>query len=133
MALKDLDRLRLYLRDRDTTKLFFRDDELIELLKEGSVEGAAALGWLLKAASAADAPTTVTVGQVSETRGQATETFNICMAMHRYWDRKAIIVSGQGVARWLEIQPKDGLIGDLIDTIEAVNTLQDAGDISRLI
>lgn len=131
MALSDRGRLRLYLRDKDGT--FFSDDEIQQLLdEESSVEAAAALGWLLKGATAADTPTTITIGQMSETKGQATESWKVAMAMHHYWSRKA----GEpvvGTGRWLEVQPDSGIVADLLDTVKLIEDYWADNDISRLI
>jgi len=137
VALPEKLRLRLYLRDsiKSGRPVFFTDEEIEELLSEtASIEEAVSLGWLLKAASAADNPTTVTIGQVSETKAQATETFNICTKMHHYWDRKAQEVSGssKGVGRWLEVQPDTGFIADQLDTIKLLEDYWEQNDISRL-
>ena len=137
MALTEPLRLRLYLRDslRSGRTPFFTDEEIEQLTSETvSIEEAASLGWLLKAASAADNPTTVTIGQVSETKAQATETFNICLKMHHYWQRKADELAGndKGVARWFEIQPDSGFIADQLDTIQLLEEYWRDNDISRL-
>ena len=137
MALTEPLRLRFYLRDplRVGRTPFFTDEELEQLLDEtASIEEAASFGWLLKAASAADAPTTVTIGQVSETKAQATETFNIAMKMHHFWENKAQVVAGsdKGVSRWFEVQPDRGIIADQLDTIKALEDYWRDNDISRL-
>lgn len=137
MALTEPLRLRLYLRDplRNGRTPFFTDEEIEQLTSEtASIEEAASFGWLLKAASAADAPTTVTIGQVSETKAQATETFNICMKMHLYWENKAQEASGstKGVGRWFEVQPDSGFIADQMDTVKLLEEYWEQNDISRL-
>lgn len=128
------DTLRLYLRDRGKGKPFFQDDEIELLLEQGSIEAAAALGWLLKAGHASDAPTTVTIGSRSETRGQATESFNIAMAMHRYWQAKVDVAAdpNAGVGRWMELRPDGGFVGELMNTIDALEEYF-GSDISRLL
>jgi hypothetical protein len=137
VALSNMDQLRLYLRDslRPPKTPFFLDNEIEVLIEQtSSVEEAASLGWLLKAGSTSDAPTTITIGQMSETRGQATESFNIAMAMHNYWKGKAalLIDPDAGTARWMQISPGAGtFIGDLQQTIEDVEAWF-ASDFSRL-
>jgi hypothetical protein len=135
MTMSTTDRLRLYLRDssRGGRTTFFSEEELAQILEEtSSIEEAAAFGWLLKAGSAVDSPRTLTVGQVSETRGQATESFNAAMKMHAYWDKKAGIASGSYVGRWYQIQPDGGLIGDLIDTAAYIEEQRSDYDLSKL-
>ena len=137
MALTDALRLRLYLRDttRGGRDPFFTDEELEQLVAEtASVEEAASFGWLLKAASAADAPTTVTIGQVSETKAQATETFNIAIKMHHFWLDKADKLAGttRAVGKWMEMQPDTGIIADLKDTVRLLEDYWRDNDISRL-
>ena len=134
--MREVDQLRLYLRDRPRSGTpVFIDDEL-EFLTDStaSIQEAASLGWLLKAGTAADSPRTVTIGQMSETRGQATESYNICMAMYNYWLKKAkeLLDPAAGVARWMEIVPAEGsLIGDLFATVDWLDDYFDS-DISRL-
>jgi hypothetical protein len=130
--------LRLYLRDRPRNNLkipFFLDDELEFLVDStASIEEATSLGWLLKAGSTADSPTTVTIGQMSETRGQATESYNVCMAMYNYWLKKAQALAdpAAGVARWMQIVPDEGtFVGDLLAKIDLIDDYFDS-DISRL-
>ncbi len=134
MAYSDLDRLRLYLRDRKVpggASPYFHDDELVQIVSEtASVEEAAAMGWLLKAAGASDSPTTITIGQMSETRGQASESFNICMKMHSYWLKKS--APDSGTAKWLRMLPAEGtMVGDLMDSIDAIEAFFDS-DFSQL-
>lgn len=131
MALDDIGRLRLYLRDA-REPYTFKLDELEQLVSEtASVEEAASLGWLLKASGAADSPRTRTIGQVSETMGQATESYKQAMAMHHFWARRAG-TPAIGTARWMEIQPDLGTIADLIDTVDQIHQNWVDNDISRL-
>ena len=133
MTMSTVDRLRLYLRDssRGGAKTFFSEEELVQILSEtASVEAAAAFGWLLKAASVGDTPRTVTVGQVSETRGQATESYKVAMAMYAFWDRKAESGAGTYVARWFEVQPAGGMIADLLDTAAYIEEQRSTSDFS---
>ena len=133
MALEDLARLRLYLRDQGRNgEVTFTDSDLAQLISEtASIEEAAAFGWLLKASQAADSPRTMTIGQVSETIGQATESFKQAMAMHDHWSRKAG-VPAIATAKWLELQPDLGTIADLIDTSDLIHQAWVDNDISRL-
>lgn len=140
MAMQDEELLRFYLRDsnRSGGECFFSDEEILYLLEANTyVEGAAALGWLLKAGSSADSPTTITIGQMSETRGQVTESYNVSMKMHAYWDKKSDqLASDNGgastTARWFEIRPDSGAVADLIDTAELVYRAWEENDLSRL-
>lgn len=131
MALENVARLRLYLRDGKPKKVFTESDLLQIISETSSIEEAASLGWLLKASQAADSPRTQTIGQVSETFGQATESFKQAMSMHMFWARRAgspLVKPG----KWLELQPDLGSIADLIDTSDAIHKVWKKEDISRL-
>ena len=128
-------RLRFYLRDalKAGVKPFFTESEIAQLVSEtASVEEGAALGWILKAASAQDAPTTVTIGQTSETRAQATESWKMATNMNTYWLSKSGTGLHRAAATWMEIAPKEGFIGDLMDTVAALELYWSDNDISRL-
>lgn len=124
----ELERLRFYLRDT-SAKQVFSDLELQELLDSTALfEEAVGLGWLLKGASAADRVTSRTIGKVSETRSGATESAQTCFALAQYWLGK----TGIGVARWMELRPEGGLLGDLYGILESIATDSDY-DLSRLL
>lgn len=114
MALSNAERLRFYLRDRE--REIFRDDEIDLLLSDTtSLESAAALGWLIKAASASDSPVSGKFGDVQETYGTVTESYSVAIAQHNYWRKQ----SGDGVARWFELVPGDD--STLIAHLHSIN------------
>lgn len=125
--------LRLYLAD-NKAKCFFQDHEILFLLSETeSIEAAAALGWLLKAAGTSTEVSTLTIGQVSQTRGQLTESFKVAMAMHAYWSRQAELASGSAFTsgRWMELLPDGpGIIPYLSNQAIAI---YESDDFSRLL
>ncbi len=133
--MRDLDRLRLYLRDPAKAGAplpQFSDEELTFIIDDTSaVEEAAALGWVLKAASAPDSPTSITVGQVSEVRAQSSEKFKVAMDMSAYWSGVHTKNSGasSSTGRLFSVN-HGGMIGDL----ELFNAATDSywGDLSRL-
>lgn len=129
-----LEAMRLYLRDQgDPTR--FSDEDLNELYEgTGSVEGATALGWLLVAAELTDAPVSASIGNTSESYGQATERYKVAMAMHQYWKSKISTEYGGGL--WLEMVPayNNGTGGIVAEIIEHQEWIQDQWeDISRLL
>lgn len=131
MALDDIGRLRLYLRDQKEPFVFTVAD-LEQLISEtASIEEATAMGWLLKAGQASDTPRTMTIGQVSETLGQATESYKQAMSMYQLWSRKAGVPL-IGTAQWFEMQPDEGQVADIMDTVAIINQYWRDNDISRL-
>lgn len=138
MAMRNEDLLRFYLRDsRKPGKTpFFTEEELLHMLEanDDSVEAAAALGWLMKAGSTFDAPTTLTIGQMSETRAQVTESYKVALRMYDYWRTKAAEITGVvTTARWFTIEPADGVAADLIATARHVYEQWRENDLSRLL
>lgn len=105
----DEELVRLYLRDPAGTDETFSDAEITELLAiTGTVEGATALGWLLKAGDAANESVSQSVGNTSESWGQPTETYKICMRMYEYWTQKDITENGGSdwaAGAWMELVP----------------------------
>ena len=89
----------------------------------------------MKAAGTYDAPTTLTIGQMSETRPQATESYKVALRMHEYWKGKAAEAEGGSFtsARWFTIEPSEGTAADLIATARQVYELWQENDLSRLL
>ena len=125
-----LEAMRLYLRDQSTPSRF-SDEDLNELYEgTGSLEGAAALGWLLIAAELVDAPVSASIGNTSESYGQATERYKVAMAMHQYW-RSTIADEASG-GLWMEMVPDTGgIVSDIIEHQEWIESQW--ADISRLL
>lgn len=114
----DITRMRLYLRDA-TDPYRYTDEELQFLLDTSNTfEGSVAMGWLLTAADALEDPVSQSIGNTSESWGQATERYKIAMAMHNYWTRKDEEINGDDSMRvglWWEIVPAEtgGIVGRL--------------------
>jgi hypothetical protein len=114
VALDSNEQLRFYLRDREQE--VFRNDEIDFLLTStDSIEAAASLGWLLKAASAPDSPTSGQIGQVQESFAASTESYAVALSQHKYWKNQ----SGESVARWFELVPGDD--STLVAYLHSVN------------
>ena len=104
MAMNDIELIRLYLRDQSQDDPRFSDEDIQELYEgQGSVEGAAALGWLLIAAEAGGESISSSIGNSSESYGQPTERYKVAMAMHQYW--KSQIPSAYQSGLWWEMVP----------------------------
>lgn len=124
MAMNDLEQIRLYLRDQDQSNYRFSDEDIQHLYDtQGSVEGAAALGWLLVAAEMGEAEVSASIGNTSESYGQPTEKYKVAMAMHQYWKSKD--PNSFAAARWMEIVPDfaegtGGIIAELLEHREFI-------------
>ena len=105
------EQVRFYLRDQvfENAENRFSDEDITELLKlnNDSLYGAAALGWLLKAADAEDSPISASIGNTSESYGGPTEKYKVCMAMHSYWKGRYEDEQGNSGAAglWMELVP----------------------------
>lgn len=127
MAMNDLEKIRLWLRDQDEDNFRFSDEDLEELYDgEGSAEGAAALGWLLVAAEMGESSVSESIGNTSESFGQPTERYKVAMAMHHFWKAKnPLAVRSSGL--WWEIVPDwaegtGGIVAELLEHREFILT-----------
>lgn len=122
--------VRLYLREK--TEDTFTDEDLDAFYDTaGTIEGALFLGWMMKAADAADATISKRIGNTSESYGQPTETFRICMSQANYWKGKDDQNNGSdwSAGRWMEIVP-DGstIVSELLEQREVLESfLETAG------
>jgi len=127
MAMNDLEKIRLWLRDQSEHNPRFSDEDLQELYDgQGSAEGAAALGWLLIAADTGEASVSESVGNTSESFGQPTEKYKVAMAMHHFWKAKDPLVT-KSVGLWWEIVPDwaegtGGIVAELLEHREFILT-----------
>ena len=120
MAMNDIEKVRLWLRDQNEHNPRFSDEDIQELYDgQGSAEGAAALGWLLKAADTGDASVSESIGNTSESFGQPTEKYKVAMAMHYHWKAKDPLET-KGVGLWWEVVPDwaDGTGGIIAELLE---------------
>lgn len=123
MAMNELEQIRLYLRDQGQ-KPRFSDEDLQHLYEtQGTVAGAAALGWLLVAAEMGESQVSASIGNTSESYGQPTEKYKVAMAMHQYWKSKD--PQSFATARWMEIVPDwaegtGGIVSELLQHKEFI-------------
>lgn len=109
--MNDTERVRLYLRDQvfEDVDPRFSDEDIAEMLvlNGNSAAGATALGWLLKAASSADNPTSMSIGNTSESYGGPTEQYKVCMVMHKYWkgQYQDEVGTPYSAGLWMELVP----------------------------
>ena len=135
MAMNDLERLRLYLRDQGTSPRFSDEDLADMLTTMTTVEGAAALGWLLIAAEAGEASVSAAIGNTSESYGQPTERYKVAMAMHHYWKDQDPADNFNGL--WMEIVPDPmngagGIVAELMEHQQWLSEYYETWDLSRL-
>jgi len=126
MAMNDLEKMRLWLRDQDEDNFRFSDEDLQQLLT-GAVtpEGGTAMGWLLVASDTGDLSVSESIGNTSESFGQPTERYKVAMAMHHFWASKDPAAKSAGL--WLEIVPDfaegtGGIIAELLEHREFILT-----------
>jgi hypothetical protein len=128
MAMNDLEKIRLWLRDQDEADYRFSDTDLQELLEgEGSPEGAVALGWLLTAAEMGEEAVSESIGNTSESYAQPTEKYKVAMAMHHYWKSQDPNANAHKGGLWWEIRPDwaegtGGIVAELLEHREFILT-----------
>lgn len=122
--------VRLFLREK--TEGTFTDEDLDAFFTVAeTIEGTLFLGWMMKAADAADASISKRIGNTSESYGQPTETYRICMSQANYWKSKDDQINGSdwSAGRWMEIVP-DGstIVSELLEQREVLESfLETAG------
>ncbi len=124
MAMNDLEKTRLWLRDQNQDNFRFSDEDIQQLLDgAGSPEGATAMGWLLVAADTGDSSVSESIGNTSESFGQPTEKYKVAMAMHYFWKSQDPLAKPVGL--WLEMVPDyaegtGGIIAELLEHREFI-------------
>lgn len=126
MAMNDIEKMRLWLRDQDEDNFRFSDEDIQQLLSgAGTPEGGTAMGWLLVAAETGDGSVSESIGNTSESFGQPTERYKVAMAMHQFWKSKDPSSISAGL--WLEIVPDfaegtGGIVAELLEHREFILT-----------